>query len=500
MSANLRNSWLFSSILLWAPLALPLAACGGAADNGSADLGAKPDAGDGLLRPPPIKRTQSEAQLAAKRQACGFQAGAWPAETIGTEYPLGSDIPINHVVVIMQENRSFDNYFGRLVAQGYYKGGDFSSPTSSGFAQTDQLDVPPAGWSNPDGKGGTVVPHLDTQQCYGVNHGWDDMHDQWNGGKNDRFVINNNPGGERAFNYEDDTIIPFYYALANSFAVGDRYFCSALTSTWPNRLFAMAATSFGIGDNSFVKIDTAEHPVNQIFSQLEASGHTWKDYTDGPHQVAFFPYFAFKSSTLSQFGNVRCDLMNDIRNGTLPNVAYIMGNEVGETSDEGPSALPGIGGQWVEGIVRAIFASPAWKDTAIFITYDENGGLADHVPPVPACAPDGYAPHNEQGVALKGAFDITGMRVPMILVSPYARKHFVSHTVYDHTSVVRFIAARFGLPALTARDANAAVPMDMFDFKSPPQLTPPNLTAHTTVDPAVLSRCGQSYSSLTCGM
>ncbi len=106
--------------------------------------------------PPPITRTETEAQLAPQRQACAFAAGAWPAQTIGTDYPVGADIPINHVIVIMQENRSFDHYLGQLVAQGYYKPGDFSvgeggieptpagGGTGSGFTQHDQLDGPAA--------------------------------------------------------------------------------------------------------------------------------------------------------------------------------------------------------------------------------------------------------------------------------------------------------------------------------------------------------------------
>ncbi len=94
--------------------------------------------------------------------------------------------------------------------------------------------------------------------------------------------------------------------------------------------------------------------------------------------------------------------------------------------------------------------------------------------------------------------DHTGFRVPFIVVSPYARPHYVSHTVYDHASITRFIETRFGLPAMTARDANAAVPLDMFDFDNPAYVTPPDITAHTTVDPAVLSRCGQEMAPIGC--
>jgi phospholipase C len=261
----------------------------------------------------------------------------------------------------------------------------------------------------------------------------------------------------------------------------------------------MAATSWGIGDNSFDTLDTAATPALTIFGNLEAGGHTWKDYTDGAHMTSFFPYSGFSPDWLSHLGSVNCDLLSDIQNGTLPDVAFMMGDEVTEDSDEGPSDIAGIGGQVVEKIIRTLFASPSWKDTAVFITYDENGGMADHVPPAPACAPDSYKPHDGMGNALTpGGFDTTGFRVPFTVVSPYAKAHFASHVVHDHTSLLRFIEARFGLPAMTGRDANATPPMEMFDFKNPPFMTPPNITATQTVDPALLSQCGQTLAPLTC--
>src|SRR5581483_9375798 len=131
-------------------------------------------------------------------------------------------------------------------------------------------------------------------------------------------------------------------------------------------------------------------------------------------------------------------------------------------------------------------------------TYDENGGMADHVPPENACPPDSLQPHDENMKPLAGAFDHTGFRVPFIVVSPFAKKHFVSHVVRDHAAITRFIEARFGLPALTARDANATPPYEMFDFQNPPFATPPNITAHTTAPPAIVAQCNQSLPP-TCG-
>jgi phospholipase C len=512
MLSPARAAVLVAALFLPVPFIVP--ACAShlpdAPSEGGTDDALADDAGEGgeVLAPPPIMRTETEAQLAPQRQACAFDAGAWPAQTIGTDYPVGSDIPINHVIVIMQENRSFDHYLGRLVAQGYYNAGDFSTgggdagadaAPGSGFSHSDQLDVPPAGWSNPDGQGNTIVPHADNEYCYGVNHSWGAQHDDYDNGLLDHFVTQNNPDGQRAFFYEDDTVIPFYYALASTFSVGDRYFCSVLSSTWPNRFFLMAATSFGIGDNSFATIDTPAQPAAQIFSLLEEGGHTWKDYTDGPHMVEFFPTFGFSADARAHYGDVKCGLLGDIQNGTLPDVSFVMGDEVDEDSDEGPSDLPGIGGQLVETIIRTLFASPSWKDTAVFITYDENGGIADHVEPAAACPPDSYPPHDTNGNPLTpGTFNQTGFRVPFIVVSPYARAHYASHAVHDHSSITRFIEARFGLPAMTGRDANALPPLEMFDFKNPPFMTPPSIAATTPVPPAILSQCMQVLAPLSC--
>jgi phospholipase C len=492
------SGWLLSLLVLAGCPSAPSTDDAAPEDAGSADGGHDGGVDAFVPRlPPDITRTMGEAALAPMREGCAFEAGAWPAETLGTEFPIGDDIPIDHVIVIMQENRSFDHYLGRLVAQGYYDAGDFS-PGGTGFDHDDQLDGPPAGWSNPDGAGGTVVPHPDDAYCYGVNHSWNDMHADWHDGANDGFVINNEPGGARSFFYEDDTVLPFYYALADRFSVGDRYFCSVLTSTWPNRLYMMAATSFGNSDNSFVTTDTRAHPANNLFLELQQAGRTWGDYTDGPHQVLFLPNFGGARETQAHFGDVQCDPLTAIQTDTLPDVAFMMGNEVTGTSDEGPSNLPGIGGLVVENLIRALFASPAWAHTAVFITYDENGGLADHVPPPAMCPPDALEPHDGHGVPATGHFDRAGFRVPFIVVSPYARAHHASHVVYDHTSVVRFIEARFGLPAMTARDANATPPMDMFDFDAPPFMTPPTIDAHTTVPDAILMQCRQSYAPFGC--
>ena len=117
---------------------------------------------------------------------------------------------------------------------------------------------------------------------------------------------------------------------------------------------------------------------------------------------------------------------------------------------------------------------PNWSNTVIFLTYDEHGGYFDHVPPPAACLPDDIPPDLQAGDE-PGAFDRYGIRVPMVAVSPFSKKAFVSHVTYDHTSILRFIENRFDLPALTNRDANADPMLDLFDFENPPFVTPPRL-------------------------
>ena len=144
-------------------------------------------------------------------------------------------------------------------------------------------------------------------------------------------------------------------------------------------------------------------------------------------------------------------------------------------------------------VIAALMQSPQWKRSALFLTYDEHGGIYDHVAPPKACAPnDGKGPVDKNGKPVAGAFDRYGFRVPLVVVSPYAKRGYVSHEVYDHTSIIRFIEARFRVPALTARDANAAIPLDFFDFANPPHLTPPTLPT-ATVDAAGLAACQQSF-------
>jgi phospholipase C len=142
-------------------------------------------------------------------------------------------------------------------------------------------------------------------------------------------------------------------------------------------------------------------------------------------------------------------------------------------------------------IVNAVIHSPQWPHLALLITFDENGGIYDHVPPPPACIPDDLPPQLPVG-APPAAFDRYGFRVPLIAVSPYARPHYVSHHVFDHTSLTRFVEARYTIGALTARDANAEPVFDLFDFTSPQMLDVAPLPA-PSVNTADLDYCRLTF-------
>ena len=176
-------------------------------------------------------------------------------------------------------------------------------------------------------------------------------------------------------------------------------------------------------------------------------------------------------------------LLLDAQNGTLPQVAFVDPSFVGEgENDEHPPTNIQLGQAFTAKIIKALMSGPAWQSTVIFLTYDEHGGYFDHVPPPAACTPDDIPPMLQPGDE-PGAFDRYGIRVPVVAISPFSKRNYVSHRVYDHTSILRFIETRFDLPALTRRDANADPMLDFFDFADPPFVKPPSLPA-ATVDPS----------------
>jgi phospholipase C len=428
-------------------------------------------AGGGADAAPPKLCDPTANDPAAKRAACTFKAGALPANTVACS---GRSIPIDHIVLLMQENRSFDHYFEKLHGNGQ-----------------DDVDVAPAGTTNPGpGDAGTIPLAHETRYCFDdTDHSWKASHEEWDNGKNDGFAIANaeanDPSGARAMGYFDQNDIPFYFQLASTFSISDHYFCALLGPTWPNRMYFYAATSFGLTSNTLPPAG-----ATTIMDALNKANVSWKIYRSTTPAATMF--VSMVTANINKIVDVS-QFAADAAAGTLPAVSWIdpeftSPDYGGETSEHPPADMQ-TGQHFVYEQIKALMNSPLWPHSAMFITYDEHGGIYDHVPPPPACPPDNIPPATD---AQLGGFDRLGFRVPVFVISPYAKAHFVSHDVHTHTSILRFVEARFNLPALTARDANSDAMLDMFDFKSPPFVTPPTLT-EPSIDQGKLNACLAEY-------
>ena len=282
--------------------------------------------------------------------------------------------------------------------------------------------------------------------------------------------------GHRVMGYYDSGDIPYYYFLAKNFATSDRWFSPMMGNSPPNRVFAFAATTHGHAHNP------GSLSVPTIWHELQSAGVSWKIYyndkdptTGGPattlnHWYSFVQANSSHLVPLSQY-------FTDVQNGTLPAVAFI---EQKSGFDDHPGSKINIqnGTKFVSSLVNALMASPSWKDSVFLLTFDEDGGLFDHVSPQPMPSPDGIKPtdllpQDVQDINPPADFTVTGFRVPMLVISPFTRKGFVSHTIADNTAILKFIETRFKLPNLTARDAYQMDMQEFFDFATPPWLTPP---------------------------
>jgi phospholipase C len=460
--------------------------------------------------------TRPDDQAATQQRAsCTFKRGSMPAETLGKGTPVDKDIPIQNIVVIVQENHSFDNYFGRF---GKFAGRNDVESAPDNASNPGVTNVPDdAGVDGSSSDGGTPVsvpythnPHLCTLD---TNHEWSGTHQEWNNGAMDGFVKANegwseiglsktaDPAlkkGDRAMLFYDERDIPFYYDLAKTFAIADHYHAPVLGPTWPNRMYVYAATSFGETTNSFPDISAYPYPAQDatVLDELEKRHVDWELYTDGTPSAGIVYNVAGASRWNSRHINAAMsEFMTRAAAGTLPSVAFVDAvttAEGPEGNDEHPPGQIQIGQKFVSDVVHALMKSPQWAHTALFITWDEHGGYYDHLPPPAACPPDDKQPKLEPGDTTKGGFDHYGVRVPLIVVSPYAKKGYVGHTTYDHTSITRFIEAKFKIPALSNRDANADPLMDLFDFGTPAFATPPTI-AEPAINQSEVDYCKANF-------
>jgi phospholipase C len=377
---------------------------------------------------------------------------------------LRERIPVDHVVILMQENHSFDNYFGMLKKY---------APDLDVEAMPDDASNPDP--TNPDGPPIKALHATSLCASSDLNHSWTGTHEQWDNGAMDGFTTTNvtpiDPKGSRAMGYYDETDLPFYYGLFSTFAIGDRYFSSLMGPTQPNRFYLYAGSSLGRIANE-IPPSGDEFLQKRIFNLLDEAGVTWKIYASSLPYSAFFSYVRRNADehnyNISQY-------YADAAAGTLPQVAFVDPVFVGnEENDEHPPSNAQLGQKFVSDVISALMASPNWSTSAMFLEWDEHGGYYDHVPPPEAVPPDDEKPMTSAN-DFQAEFDHLGIRVPFALISPYAKKSYVSHTTHDHTSVLKFIEERFGLPSLSARDEAADAMLEMFDFADPPFVVPPEL-------------------------
>ncbi len=417
---------------------------------------------------------------------------------------------VNHVIIMLQENRSFDDYFGQMTAYRQRNG----IPINSSDGKINDLST--GSYSNRNFATGQDIAsyHTGSVCTEDLTPDWNPSHIMVNHDHPDQaatvqpmdgfvsvaYNISQSgirlgisiadTTGRRAMGYFDDSQLNYYYFMASNFAMSDALHSPVPTRTTVNRLYIHGATSQGYTENPGHQLT-----AKTIWQALDEKGVSWKIYYTDVSSSGFRTYFSF----FTYFNDPKAkahvvpvsEYLADVQNGTLPAVAFI---ETGMFSgrDEHPSNFdprnPGAGlgpidvqkgAQYVASLIDPLMKSPSWKDSVFFFAFDEGGGLFDHVPPMSVPNPDGIKPKDIAG-EVPGDFTITGFRIPNFIVSPFAKKNFVSHTPMDFTSFLHFVEKRWGLDPLNARDASMPTMEEFFDFTNPPWATPPDPPAQDT--------------------
>jgi phospholipase C len=359
-------------------------------------------------------------------------------------------VPIKHVIVLMQENHSFDNYFGTY-------------PGAAGFDPTTCMPF------NPDSAGSTscIKPfYLAGRTIEPLNYNARAYQRQVRGGSMDGFIHafrQVGKDGTLAMGYYDERDLPFYWNLADDYVLFDRFFSASASGGITNRMFWVSGVP-GSSDNRIPRQGWGDIPT--IFDQLEQRGISWKFYVQNydpminvrsmasgevAPQVARVPLLAFArfldDPKLASHIVDLDEYTEDLRRGSLPAVAYIA---PAAASERPPGSLQ-AGQRFVKGLLNELMRSDAWPSSAFFLTYDDTGGWYDHMVPPPADQ-DSY-----------------GLRVPTLLVSPYARKGYIDSTILDSTAILKFIGDLHDLAPLSSRAAGANSLLAAFDFAQPPR-------------------------------
>ena len=358
---------------------------------------------------------KSSAGLIYAEQLQVLGGTPWP-EPVTAPQPSGC---VDHIIFLIQENHSFDNYFGT------YPGADGLTP---------YIKLPVFAGANPD-----VAPfHFTKPLSHDIDHSWQTAISAINGGKMNAFVYAEK--SKDTMGYYDETDLPNYWAYARHFMLFDHFFSSLAGPSLPNHLYTVAGQSGGLVKN----LDTPpeggfEFP--ELGEELQKSGVTWKYYDGKADPKAFslwnplpgFTTFMSDKELMTHLVH-GSQFFRDLRDGTLPSVSWIVPNS--EESEHPPADIQ-LGMWYVTDLINALMKSPYWNNSALVLTWDDYGGFYDHVPP-PQVDTYGYGP-----------------RVPALMISPYAEAGKIDHTTYDFTSVLSFIENRQGLQALTARDGSA---------------------------------------------
>ncbi len=401
-----------------------------------------------------------------------------PGDLPNPDAAVGTDqLPqIKNIVIVMMENHSYDNVLGMQRGRG------------DGFT-LDKAGKPTA--ANPWPSGSTFAPPGPNAQvkafpmptpCQQGGHPYNTWAAFWTsyaGGRNDGFV--QSQSGPVSMGYNAPEVLPFVNSVAATFPVCDRYFCSVGAQTYPNRRFLMAGTSLGLLYDTF----PGEAPPNgTVFQALSAHGISWKNYYATLPSALIWSYQAGLPGFSSHLTKID-QFYLDAAAGSLPSVSMV-DPDFDKQSEENPQDVQ-YGDQFLAKVVQSVMDSPQWPHTLLVWCYDESGGYYDHVPPPAAVVPDSVPPAVAPGDP-PGSFDRYGFRVPAGVVSPYARKDYVSHVVHDHTSILKLVETKWNLPVLTQRDAAADDLLDSVDLQAPPAfLTPPRLAAGP--DPGLLAGC-----------
>jgi phospholipase C len=409
---------------------------------------------------------------------------------------------IEHFVILMQENRSFDQYFGTF-------------PNVRGFDdRRNRAAFKQLGYSGPGANKGKLLPfHLDGRKPIGQclpdpTHEWAPQHKSWNSGHNNRFYTSHakeqydGAAAPGVMGYYEQGDIRLHWRVAKNYTLCDRYFCSVLGPTQPNRSYAISAwlgqDGLDGGPTLTTKFDSkgfiGDFTWETMPERFSQQGVSWKSYTapGGQFDNIFTCFSNFKNDPALHALGIEPvypqDFLADLDANDLPQVSFI---QVSFTQSEHPGFPPALGEYAIGQVLESIWAKPdIWRKTAVIINYDENGGFFDHMPPpVPAEGTAGeyltMADLPEDAGGIRGPIGL-GFRVPCTVVSPWSRGGLISSKTFDHTSVLRMLESRFGVevPNLSKwRRKNTNDLSEAFNFAAKPDYSTPTLPARSTDSP-----------------